>query len=286
MNSARNNPRPASAPSWNRRCFLGGALAAGMAATARTSRAEPGSETAAPLSEEPKGVLVFDVFGTVVDWRSGLAVAAEDFGRRSRVAVDGPALADAWAKAYGAAVARVNRGDRPWAKLESLLRESLDELLSAFGFKAPSAADRAHLVRAWRRLPPWPDSVEGLRRLRRRHWIAPLSNANVSLLVDMARFSGLPWDAILSAELVRRYKPDPAVYRLVPELLDVAPSDVTLVAAHAYDLEAAAACGLKTAYVHRPLERGPRGSPQRPAARTFDIDAADFLDLARQLDAG
>ncbi len=215
-------------PRWSRRGFLTGALAAATAVRARGARP---ADVAGPA---PGGVsvLVFDVFGTVVDWRSGLIAEAGRIGRARGIAVDGPALADAWAKSYQPAMDRVRSGELPWTKLEGLLRSVAGDLLVRFGLGDLSVKEKEDFVHAWRRLPPWPDAVEGLTRLRRRRVIAPLSNANVALLTHMARAAGLPWDCILSAELVRRYKPAPEVYRMVPEMFDVKPSEVMMVAAH------------------------------------------------------
>ena len=178
---------------------------------------------------------------------------------------------------------RVRNGELPWTKLDQLHRMTLDTLIPRFGLESLSEAERDELNRAWHQLPPWPDTVEGLTRLRRRFVITTLSNGNVSLLTGMAKHAGLPWDCILSAELVRHYKPDPEAYTQVPDLLDVRPNQVLMVAAHAGDLEAARQAGLRTAFVPRPLENGP-GPTAAPAAKgEFDYNAFDFLDLATQL---
>lgn len=230
-------------------------------------------------------VLAFDVFGTVVDWRSGLIAAGERLGKRCGLPVDWPALADAWRDGYGPGMDRIRRGQLSWEKLDRLHRLILNNLIPRFGLESLSEEDRDELNRAWHHLPPWPDALPGLTRLRRRYPVVALSNGNMSLLIGMARHAGLPWDGILSAELVRRYKPDPEVYLQVPELLDVRPSDVLMVAAHVWDLEGAQAAGLRTAFVHRPLERGPDVQPPIPPAGRFDVEARDFLDLAERLGA-
>ena len=229
-------------------------------------------------------VLAFDVFGTVVDWRTGVIRAGERIGARHRLAVDWPAFADAWRGAYQPSLERVRRGERPWVPLDVLHRESLDALAPRFGLERLPEADRAALTRAWHALPPWPDAVDGLARLRRRFIAVTLSNGPVALLVALARHGGLMWDAVLSAELVRRYKPHPETYLLVPRLFGVAPEQVLMVAAHPDDLTAARANGLRTAYVHRPLEFG-RTAPARPPAGTFDFELEDFLELASRLRA-
>jgi 2-haloacid dehalogenase len=237
-----------------------------------------------PVAAEVK-VLAFDVFGTVVDWRSGIIDAATLIGRRRGIDADWPAFADAWRLAYGPSMDRVRRGELPWTKLDRLHRLSLDGLVGRFGLEALNEADRGELVHAWHRLPPWPDSAPGLVRLKRRFIIVTLSNGNLSLLTELAKAAELPWDCILSAELVRHYKPDPEAYRSVPEFFDLAANEVMMVAAHPGDLEAAAAAGLRTAYVHRPLEQGPDRPPARPEPGSFDLMASSFLELADRLGA-
>ena len=225
--------------------------------------------------------LVFDVFGTVVDWRSGVA---RDVHRLLGDAVDPFAFADAWRGRYVPSMDRVRRGEQPWTNLDALHRASLDELLPEFW--VPDAPDdvRAELVLAWHRLDPWPDSVEGLTRLKQRFIIASLSNGNVSLLVDMAKHGDLPWDTVLSAELFGHYKPDPEVYDGAARLLGAAPEQVLMVAAHVNDLAAARARGLRTAYVHRPLEFGPDGTPP-PSDPDADLSVGSLTELADRLEA-
>jgi 2-haloacid dehalogenase len=230
-------------------------------------------------------VLAFDVFGTVVDWRSGVIAEGQRLGAATRLHVDWAAFADAWRAGYEPAMRRVMTGELPWTKIDALHRMILDDLLVRFGIASLDEPGRVQFNRVWHRLPPWPDSVEGLRRLRRRFVVTTLSNGNVALLTDMAKHAELPWDCILSAELVRRYKPDPAVYRMVPELFDLEPERVMMVAAHEDDLRAARQTGLRTAFVRRPLEPGPGAhSPSAPSER-FDVVANDFIDLAARLGA-
>lgn len=226
-------------------------------------------------------LLVFDVFGTVVDWRGSIAREVDALG----LGVDGAAFADAWRARYQPAMQRVRSGERPWVRLDVLHRENLDAVLAELGLeRRVDEPTRAALNLAWHRLDPWPDAVDGLRRLGTRHVIAPLSNGGVALLTHMARRAGLPWDCVLSAEVFRAYKPDPRAYLGAAELFDLDPERVTMVAAHASDLRAAARCGLRTAYVDRPLEFGPdrRGDVPAPGER-FDLHATGFDDLARQL---
>ncbi len=226
--------------------------------------------------------LVFDVFGTVVDWRSSIIREGEELGRRKHLDVDWAAFADAWRSRYAPSMDRVRRGEIPWTKLDDLHRASLEELTREFGIGGLSEEEKDHLNRVWHRLEPWPDAVAGLVLLKRRHVVAPLSNGNVALLVNLAKRAGLPWDLILSAELIRLYKPDPETYLMAPDLLDLHPEQVMMVAAHTDDLRAARENGLKTAYVPRPLEFGPAGAAEPPDP-SFDLVASDFIELARKL---
>ena len=246
--------------------------------------------------------LVFDVFGTVVDWRSSVIAEGRALGARlaapggqggqggqgSRgeawAAVDWPAFADAWRAGYPLAMDRVRRGEWPWANIDALHRRILDALLAERGLQLEEA-EAAEFNRVWHRLVPWPDSVAGLARLKRRYPVATLSNGNVALLLAMARHAGLPWDAIFSAELFGHYKPDPECYLGAARLLDLPPEQVLMVAAHPSDLRGAAHAGLRTAYVPRPLERGPGGPMEAWTPGEFDLVAEDFIDLARQLGA-
>jgi len=230
--------------------------------------------------------LAFDVFGTVVDWRGSVAAEVTAVAVRNGIATEAgmaEAFADAWLGRYGPSMDRVRRGEIGWRALDDLHRSSLEELLDQFGLGRLGPEERNELTLAWHRLRPWPDAVEGLTRLRRRHVLCTLSNGNVALLVDLARFGGLLFDCILSAELCRAYKPDPRTYRLVPSLLRVRPDEVMMVAAHAADLRAAAAEGLRTAFVHRPLEWGSGGGGEPAPHGEFDVVGEDFLDLAEHL---
>ena len=224
--------------------------------------------------------LVFDVFGTVVDWRSSVAAEVRALGWP----VDPAAFAGAWRAGYVPAMQAVRDGRLPWMHIDALHRRILDALLAERGL-APPEAEVAELNRVWHRLAPWPDSVAGVQRLKAQFPVCTLSNGNVSLLLDMARHAGLPWDSIFSAELFGHYKPDPEVYLGAARLLDVPPEQVLMVAAHPSDLRAAAACGLKTAYVPRPLERGPGGVMEPWTPGEFDVVAEDFMALATALGA-
>ena len=227
----------------------------------------------------PPHILAFDVFGTVVDWHSGIAREV----RALRAAVDGDAFALAWRAGYQPAMRRVMSGELGWTLIDELHRLILDPLLPRFGLGELSEAERQHLNRAWHRLDPWPDVLAGLQRLKTRHTLCTLSNGNLGLLTNMAKRAKLPWDCILSAEVFRAYKPDPATYLGVARVFDLAPSQVMLVAAHQDDLAAARACGLQTAYIERPAEFGraqPKDISPDPANT---LHAKDFLALADQL---
>jgi 2-haloacid dehalogenase len=229
--------------------------------------------------------LVFDTFGTVVDWRTSVTQEVEELARRKRVTVDGAKFADAWRAGYRPSMDRVRKGELPWTKLDRLHRMILDKILIDFGITGLSATETDALNRAWHRLRPWPDAVAGLTRLKRRFIIAPLSNGNVSLMTNMAKHSGLPWDCILGAELARHYKPDREVYQSAADFLDLPASEIMMVAAHSGDLRAAKDVGLRTAFVTRPLEFGPNGKPDLKADSPVDISATDFNDLAGKLGA-
>jgi 2-haloacid dehalogenase len=229
--------------------------------------------------------LVFDTFGTVVDWRTSVTQEVEALATRKGLKVDGAKFADAWRAGYRPSMDRVRTGELPWTKLDRLHRMTLDKILVDFGLTGLSEIETDALNRAWHRLRPWPDAVAGLTRLKKRFIIAPLSNGNISLMTDMAKHSGLPWDCILGAELARHYKPDREVYQSAADILDITPAEIMMVAAHSGDLRAARDVGLRTAFVTRPLEYGPNGKPDLKADSPVDISARDFNDLASQLGA-
>jgi 2-haloacid dehalogenase len=227
--------------------------------------------------------LVFDTFGTVVDWRASVTREMEELAKREGFSVDAAKFADAWRAGYGPSMNRVRNGELPWSKLDRLHRMILDKILVDFGIKGLSEPETDGLNRAWHRLRPWPDAVAGLTRLKKKFIIAPLSNGNISLMTELAKHSGLPWDCILGAELVRHYKPDREVYQSAPDFLDLKGDEVMMVAAHLGDLRAAKNVGLKTAFVTRPLEFGPAGKPDLQPDSSVDIAAKDFEDLAGKL---
>jgi 2-haloacid dehalogenase len=227
--------------------------------------------------------LTFDVFGTVVDWRSSIIREGETLGRAKGLAVDWAKFADGWRGLYQPTMNRVRKGAIPWTKLDDLHRMSLEQLLREFEIKGLSEPEIDHLNRAWHRLDPWPDTVAGLMRLKRKFILATLSNGNVALIMNMARRAGLPWDVILGAEVARHYKPQPEAYLITADMLGLEPGECLMVAAHNGDLNAAGALGFRTAFVHRRTEHGPSQTTDLAPAREYDVVAEDFVDLAGKL---
>ncbi len=227
--------------------------------------------------------LMFDVFGTVVDWRASVAREAEAILAPKGFALDWPAFADGWRALYAPSMARVSAGERPFVVLDDLHRENLLVLLDRMGIAVLSPAEIDRLNHAWRRLDPWPDVAGGLARLKRRFILATLSNGNIALMVSLARHGGLPWDVILGAEVARAYKPSPEAYDRAAAALQLRPDECMMVAAHIHDLRAAAGRGFRTAYVHRPDEFGvsPEGRPW--PADEFDFTVDSFTALADRL---
>lgn len=228
--------------------------------------------------------LVFDVFGTVVDWRTSLIDEFTAWGRARNLAGDWAGLVDAWRAAYKPSMNEVRtHPERGFVVLEDIQRRSVAALAPRFGLAGLGDDDLDHLNMGWRRLRPWPDSVAGLARLKTRFFIAPLSNGNLALLANMAKHAGLPWDAVFGSDLFGHYKPDPEVYLGAARLLRLHPAEVMMVAAHNEDLRAAAALGLKTAFVARPAEYGPHQTRDFAAEDAWDVVARDFGDLAGRL---
>ena len=262
-----------------------GSIAVGIGVGDRVA-AFQAAQSPGPNPDPPSvKALVFDVFGTVVDWRSSVAREVAAVAKRKGLSIDGAKFADAWRAEYAPSMNRVRRGELPWTRLDDLHRMVLNKLLVDFGIVGLSETETVALNRAWHRLQPWPDVVRGLGRLKKKFIIAPLSNGNIALMTNLARYAGLPWDCILGAELVRHYKPDREVYLSAANFLDLAPANVMMVAAHLGDLRAAKAVGLRTAFVARPLEYGPSRAPDLTPDSSVEVAATDFMDLAHHLGA-
>lgn len=220
----------------------------------------------------------FDVFGTVVDWRGSVSRDLSSFAEAMGVVgVDWMQFTVDWRRLYNPAMEEVRSGRRPWTVLDVLHREGLVALLDEYGLTGFGNDDIDYMNGAWHRLDPWPDAVPGLTRLKTKYVIAPCSNGNIALIVDMAKRGGLPWDVVLGAEPARAYKPMPEAYLASCRMLDFAPGEVLMVVAHNYDLDAARACGLRTAFVPRPTEHDDRAGPE------VDLGVDDFVDLATKL---
>ena len=226
-------------------------------------------------------VLAFDIFGTVVDWHGSIVREMAQL----HPTVDGDAFARAWRDGYQPAMARVMSGELGWTLIDDLHRMTLDGILPRFGLQGLGEGERRHLNRVWHRLDAWPDSVDGLTRLKRKFTICTLSNGNIGLLANMAKRAGLPWDCVLSAEVFRAYKPDPATYLGVARVFDLPPAQVMLVAAHHSDLAGARACGLRTAYIERPLEFGAAHPKNVSPMEGNDLHCASLVELAQRLGA-
>jgi 2-haloacid dehalogenase len=232
-----------------------------------------------PVKDQVQALL-FDVFGTVVDWRSSIINELSTWGAKRGLTLDWAGFTDNWRALYQPSMEEVRSGRRPWTILDVLHRESLEKLLVQYRVSGLTEAEREHINGVWHRLSPWPDVIEGLRRLKTRYIIGTLSNGNVALLTRMAKYAGLPWDVILGAETARAYKPLPAAYTRNAELLGLRPSEAMLVAAHNDDLSAAAAQGLRTAFVARPVEYGPHQRKDFRADRAWDVVTDSFTGLA------
>lgn len=227
--------------------------------------------------------LFFDVFGTVVDWRSSIIAEGVEFNRANGWDVDWELFADQWRAMYQPAMQQVRSGERPWTRLDDLHRESLDMLLEQHQLTGLSEPEIIHLNQVWHRLLPWPDSVSALTSMKQDYIIAPMSNGNIALLTNLAKFSGLPWDVILGAEIAQQYKPLPQTYLAGSKALGLDPEQVVMVAAHNDDLEAAQNLGFATAFVPRPLEYGPNQDSDLEADGNWDYVCDDLIELAGRL---
>lgn len=227
--------------------------------------------------------LVYDTFGTLVDWRGSLIAELSAFGRERGINVDWEAFTDAWRAGYQPAMEPIRKGERGFTSLDVLHRETLDRLVAQFGITGLSEADLQHLNRGWHRLKPWPDVIPGMARLRTRYIVGPMSNGNTALLLNMAKNAGIPWDTVLGSDTFRAYKPMPEAYLGMCRLLDLPPARVMLVAAHNGDLAAARNCGLRTGFISRPNEFGPRPNPDAKATSNWDLIGNSLEEIATQL---
>jgi len=227
--------------------------------------------------------LTFDVFGTVVDWRSSIIREMQAFGRDKKIDVDWIAFTDAWRGLYQPAMSKVRDGTLGWTRLDVLHRMNLDQLVQQFNITGLSEAELRHINRVWHRLAPWPDVVAGLSRLKKKFILATLSNGNIALMVNLAKHARLPWDVILGAEVAGHYKPQPQAYLNAADMLDLNPGQCMMVAAHNSDLVAARSCGLQTAFIARPDEYGPQQTTDQQAEHDFTYIADDFIELAEKL---
>jgi len=228
---------------------------------------------------------IFDTFGTVVDWRGSIIEEGKAWGKARGLTIDWAHFADRWRAGYGPSMDKVRKGQLPWTNLDHLHRMLLEDLLKEFHIEGLSEAEKDDWNRVWHRLKPWPDSVAGLTRLKKKFTIAPCSNGNVALLNDMAKHSGLPWDLILGAELAKHYKPDREAYLTSVELLGLRPEEVMMCAAHSPDLRSAASFGLRTGFIYRPDEHGVGGAADRAKPGDFDVVSTSMIDLAAKMGA-
>jgi len=283
----------------NRRNFLVGvgaaaisvpeipALLAQATREAQPASRESSSASAPELTPELRKVkaLVFDTFGTIVDWRSSVIAEGMAWGKAKGLQIDWAQFADRWRLGYRPAMDKVRKGTIPWTRLDDLHRMILEDLLKEYKIQGLTEEEKVHWAYVWRRLKPWPDSPEGLTRLKKKYIIAPLSNGNIALMTNLAKFGGLPWDAILGAELAKHYKPDREVYLSAAYYLDLKPEEIMMCAAHRGDLEAARSLGLRTGFIYRPDEfrNGAAGKPDKAQPGDFDVVSTSATDLAHHL---
>jgi 2-haloacid dehalogenase len=230
---------------------------------------------------------VFDTFGTVVDWRSSMIAEATSWYKAKGLSINWVEFIDRWRLGCEPAMGKVRNGEIPWTNLDDLNRMILEGLLKQYKIEGLSEEEKANWAQAWRRLKPWSDSVEGLARLKKKYIISPLSNGNVALMTNLAKFGGLPWDVILASDLVKHYKPDREMYQSAPFYLDLKPEEVMMCAAHVGDLKAARNYGLRTGFIYRPNEYGggPVGMPDSAKPGDFDVVSVSVVDLAQQMGA-
>jgi 2-haloacid dehalogenase len=251
---------------------------------ARAQETAKATYTARPELADVKAC-VFDIFGTIVDWRSSVIAEATVWGKAKGLNINWVEFTDRWRLEYRPAMDRVRKGKIPWTNLDDLQRVILEDLLKEYRIEGLSEEEKVNWAHVWRRLKPWPDSVEGLKRLKRKYIISPMSNGNVALMTNLAKFGGLPWDLILGSDLVRHYKPDREMYLSAPFYLDLKPAEVMMCAAHFSDLRAARSYGLRTGFIYRPNEFGGNtvGAPDIAKPGDFDVVSVSAIDLAQQM---
>jgi len=230
---------------------------------------------------------VFDIFGTVVDWRSSVIAEVSSWGHTKGLNINWAEFTDRWRLGYGPTMDKVRKGEIPWTNLDDLQRVILENLLRQYKIEGLTQKEKVYRAHVWRRLRPWPDSIEGLTRLKQKYIISPMSNGNVALMTGLAKFAGLPWDLILATDLVKHYKPDREMYMSAPFYLDLKPEEVMMCAAHTSDLRSARKCGLRTGFIYRPNEYGggSAGVPDRAEPGDFDAVSTSIVDLAQQMGA-
>ena len=271
-----------------------GFLAAAGASAAAMSFSELRPALAQQAARGPQAVkpelakvraCVFDTFGTVVDWRNSIVAEATSWGKAKGLHINWTEFTDRWRLGYRPAMDKVRKGQIPWTRLDDLHRMILDDLLKQYKVEGLSEEEKVHWAHVWRRLKPWPDSVEGLARLKKKYIISPMSNGNVALMTNLAKFGGLPWDLILGSDLVQHYKPDREMYVSAPFYLDLKPEEVMMCAAHAPDLQSARSYGLRTGFIYRPNEfgGGSAGVPDKAKPGDFDVVSTSIIDLAEQM---
>lgn len=252
----------------------------------RAEKTMRGTQTVKPELANVKAC-VFDIFGTLVDWRSSVIAEAITWGKAKGLNIDWVEFTDHWRLGYRPAMDKVRTGEIPWTNLDDLHRMILEDLLKQYKIEGLSEEEKVKWVHVWRRLKPWPDSVEGLTRLKKKYIISPMSNGNVALMTNLAKFAGLPWDLILGSDIVRHYKPDREMYMSAPFYLDLKPEEVMMCAAHFGDLQAAGSYGLRTGFIYRPNEFGGSslGVPDKAKPDDFDVVSVSIVDLAQQMGA-
>ncbi len=249
----------------------------------RAQTAQPATASRVLRAKVTPKAIIFDTFGTVVDWRGSVIADGEEWGKAKGIQIDWARFADRWREQYHPSMDKVRKGQLPWTNLDALNMMALEKNLEEFHITGVTQEEKDRWNHIWHRLKPWPDSVAGLTRLKKKYIISPLSNGNVALLTNMGKFAGLPWDVILSAELFHHYKPDHETYLMAAAMLELKPEEVMLGAAHRFDLDAARECGLRTGFIYRPKEFGTPAEADKAKPGDYDVVATSIIDMAAQL---